>query len=91
MICAIDKPCSTSIPSMDTNNATLKQLLDTLSKNNGSADWNMYKNKRGKVVVKICFNETLDQRGMKPDMNLENEDSPSAKFIAKIRFQYIIL
>ena len=65
---------------MDTNNATLKQLLDTLSENNGSADWNMYKNKRGKVIVKISFDKTLDDANKIPDMNLDNEDPFGTKF-----------
>ena len=64
---------------MDIHNATLKQLLDTLSKNSGSADWNMYKNNRGKIVVKICFDEAQDKTDTKPDINLDIEDSFGVK------------
>ena len=73
VICAIIKACSKSIPSMDKYNATLKQLLDTLSENNGSADWNMYKTKRRKVCVKICFDEPLDQMEMDNDLKTDVE------------------
>ena len=65
---------------MDKHNATLKQLLDTLSENNGSADWNMYKNKNRKIVVKICFDELLDQINNTSDIKLNTDESFGTKF-----------
>ena len=65
---------------MDKYNATLKQLLDTLSENNGSADWNMYKTKRRKVCVKICFDEPLDQMEINNDLKTDVESSFGPRF-----------
>ena len=70
---------------MDKHNATLKQLLDTLSENNGSADWNMYKTKRHKICVKICFDEPLDQLEVSNKLKTDNESSfgPTFKLISE--------
>ena len=70
---------------MDKHNATLKQLLDTLSENNGSADWNMYKTKRHKICVKICFDEPLDQLEVNNNLKTDNESSfgPTFKLVSE--------
>lgn len=70
---------------MDKHNATLKQLLDTLSENNGSADWNMYKTKRRQVCVKIYFDEPMDESEVKSDLKTDNERSfgPTFKLVSE--------
>ena len=65
---------------MDVYNASLKQLLDTLSKNNGQADWNMYQNKSRKIVVKISFDEILDPDDINSDMNLDTAVTFGTRF-----------
>ena len=42
---------------MDTRHDTLYRLLESLDDNNERLGWNMYLNKRGHIIVKICYDE----------------------------------
>ena len=51
---------------MDLRNSTLHRLLESLEENNECLGWNMYRNKRGKIIVKISYDEET-----KLDLNSE--------------------
>ena len=42
---------------MDLRHGTLYRLLESLDENNERLGWNMYLNKRGRIIVKICYEE----------------------------------
>ena len=42
---------------MDLRHGTLYRLLESLDENNDRMGWNMYLNKRGRIIVKICYEE----------------------------------
>ena len=42
---------------MDLRHSTLYRLLESLDENNDRLGWNMYLNKRGRIIVKICYEE----------------------------------
>ena len=45
------------IPAMDLRRGTLQRLLESLDENNEQLGWNMYRNKRGRIIVKICYDD----------------------------------
>ena len=42
---------------MDVRRGTLYRLLESLDENNEQLGWNMYRNNRGRIIVKICYDD----------------------------------